>query len=198
MTTEPTSLETVLTKIVFIFLFLILLGLPVTLLMVNAYVQKFQAIEEVRAASISESEIPGDICSLVVVECEAEHSPVAPGRIIPREPDPDPGVAEPEPTKQGVRSVSAYTSNPGETDGSPEIGASGENLWTLYQAGDMTCAANGVAFGTVLEIEGYGGCTVRDRMSTRYHKGEVDIYFGYDLAAARTWGRRNVLVTVID
>lgn len=96
-----------------------------------------------------------------------------------------------------IAEVSAYTSRTQETDQSPEIAANGQNIWNLYQKGIKTCATNDYKFGTVLRVEGYGDCIVSDRMNRRYTgKGNVDLYFGYDLKAARSFGRKKLIIEV--
>lgn len=95
-----------------------------------------------------------------------------------------------------LREVTGYTSDPGETDSTPEIGAAGSNIYTLYQQGHKSCATNDYAFGTVLWIEGYGTCVVRDRMAKK-NDGKVDIYFGKDRERALEFGRRILNVKVL-
>lgn len=85
-----------------------------------------------------------------------------------------------------------------ETDSSPEISATGENIWHLYQEGKMTCASNDYAFGTVLEIEGLGTCEIRDRMNVRYTgTGNVDYYAGKDVQLALSIGRAERVIEVL-
>ncbi len=93
---------------------------------------------------------------------------------------PDDVVPEPEPEKViltpiGVKGISAYNvGDPSQTDDSPCISASGENVCLALESGQKRCAANFVPFGTELEIEGFGRCIVTDRMNSRY-KNHVDI-----------------------
>jgi 3D (Asp-Asp-Asp) domain-containing protein len=89
--------------------------------------------------------------------------------------------------------VTAYTSEVGQTDGSPCVAASGMNICNHYAAGELLCASNAYPFGTKLLIDEYGTCTVVDRMSRRY-EDRVDLYFGFDTGAAREWGVQ--LVTI--
>lgn len=88
-----------------------------------------------------------------------------------------------------IREVTAYTSEVGQTDSTPCISANGSDICQLFNEGQMTCASNDYAFGTVLEIDGYGTCTVRDRMA-RKNDGKIDIYFGNDRKRALEFGRR--------
>lgn len=93
-----------------------------------------------------------------------------------------------------VREVTGYTSTVAETDSTPEIAANGQNIWTLYQRGEMTCATNAFPFGTRLSVDGLGVCVVRDLMNRRYRE-RVDWYFGKDRGAARRHGLQRLFVT---
>ena len=101
-------------------------------------------------------------------------------------------------TNEKTMSVSAYTSEARQTDATPEIGATGENIWKLLQKGIRTCASNDYPFGTKLDIPGIeGGCVVKDRMNRRYTgRGFVDVYMGYDHAAAWAFGRKTLNVKI--
>ncbi|MDA0208078.1 MAG: 3D domain-containing protein [bacterium] len=90
--------------------------------------------------------------------------------------------------------VSAYNSVPWQTDDTPCIGAEGTNICEIYARGEGVCAANFVPLGTILEIDGLGTCTVRDRMNARYNV-RVDWYMGMDIDAARQHGVRYVTVS---
>lgn len=94
--------------------------------------------------------------------------------------------------------VTAYTSEVGQTDSSPEVAANGENIWSLYQVGKNTCAINDIAFGSKLTVEGLGDCVVRDRMNPRYtHTAHLDFYFGKDTAKALQFGIKSLNVMVV-
>lgn len=56
-----------------------------------------------------------------------------------------------------------------QTDKTPCIGASGDDLCQLVAQGYNVCAANFVKLGTYLEIENIGKCIVLDRMNSRYN-----------------------------
>ena len=98
------------------------------------------------------------------------------------------------------RTVTAYTSRVQETDSTPCIGAWGDDLCEMFSGrsgegqGFGICASNFYRKGTRLSINGYGTCTVLDRMNSRYTE-RVDIYMGYDLEAALEWGIKRVKVT---
>lgn len=95
--------------------------------------------------------------------------------------------------------VSSYTSEARQTDNSPEIGATGENIYKLLQKGIRTCASNDYKFGTKLIIPGIGECVVKDRMNRRYTgKSVVDVYLGYDTTRAWRWGRKRLQVEVVE
>lgn len=75
----------------------------------------------------------------------------------------------PLPVKGAIRTITAYNAgDPAQTDNSPCISASGDNICNLLAKGEKICAANFVKLGTKLKIEGLGVCTVLDRMNSRY------------------------------
>lgn len=94
--------------------------------------------------------------------------------------------------------TSAYTYREEETDNSPCISASGDNVCELDARGDRSCAANWLPFGTRINVEGFGICTVRDRMHRRF-TSRLDLGFGTEasLASARRWGVRTVKVEIL-
>ena len=97
-----------------------------------------------------------------------------------------------------IREVTAYTSRPEETDDTPCVSASGDDICDLHNQGTMICAANFVPIGTTLAIDGIPGhnqftCLVLDRMNSRY-QNRVDIYYGMDTESALQFGRRNLPV----
>lgn len=68
-----------------------------------------------------------------------------------------------------IREITAYNAgDPNQTDSTPCISASGDNICNLLAQGKKICAANFVPIGTILEIEGLGACEVLDRMASRY------------------------------
>ena len=95
-----------------------------------------------------------------------------------------------------VRETSAYTSTVGQTDSTPCISASGDNICTLYDQGVKVVASNAFPIGTKVMVEGYGEAIVLDRMNSRYQNA-VDVYFGTDTQMALNWGRKSVIVRVI-
>ena len=86
--------------------------------------------------------------------------------------------------------VTAYNSVEWQTDATPCIGAEGTDICEIYKLGENICAANFVPLGTKIEVEGFGICTVRDRMNSRYTY-RVDWYMAYDIEAARKLGITN-------
>lgn len=93
--------------------------------------------------------------------------------------------------------VTAYNSVPWQTDATPCIGAQGTDICDIYAAGENVCAANFVPLGTVIEVEGLGHCTVRDRMNARYYY-RVDWYMGMDIDGAKQFGIQNKTVHVYN
>lgn len=95
-----------------------------------------------------------------------------------------------------TRLVTAYNNVREQTDDTPCISADGTDICQRYRAGEKICAANWVPIGTRLRVQGYGDCTVADRMAPK--NGEkVDVYLGQDVAAARAWGARRIEVLII-
>lgn len=92
--------------------------------------------------------------------------------------------------------VTAYTSEPRQTDDTPCIAADNSDICVKYAQGERICATNDHPMHAKLHIEGYGECTVRDRMNKRYTgTGRVDLYMGLDTPAAYQWGARHVAVS---
>ena len=87
--------------------------------------------------------------------------------------------------------VSAYTSDPAETDEDPLITASGSTV----QDGTIACPSR-FEFGQIVEIEGKR-YTCEDRMNARYRNtNHFDIWME-NRQDAIEWGRRNVIVIII-
>jgi 3D (Asp-Asp-Asp) domain-containing protein len=92
--------------------------------------------------------------------------------------------------------ATAYNSTRAQTDARP-----GEAAWgTKLEPGMRVIAvspdlvAAGLVEGTRVEVEGLPGTwVVRDRTASRYRK-RIDIYMGTDVAAARQWGVRRVII----
>lgn len=91
-------------------------------------------------------------------------------------------------------SMTAYTSRVEETDSSPCISADGTNI-CKYDG--CIVASNDYPFDTLLVVEGFGECVVKDRMSSRYTgTGNMDMYFGKNLKGALRFGRQNLKIRV--
>ena len=90
--------------------------------------------------------------------------------------------------------VSAYTSDPAETDSTPDITASG----TSTRNGIIACPRKH-PFGRIVWIDGtFYQC--EDRMNSRYEgkdKEHFDIWMG-DKRSALAWGRRTVQVYFVE
>ena len=93
--------------------------------------------------------------------------------------------------------MTAYNSTIGQTDSTPCISADASNICKRYAKGEKICASNSYPLGSRLYVDGYGECTVADRMNRRY-KDRVDVYFGKDVKRARNWGRRKTNVEHIS
>lgn len=94
-----------------------------------------------------------------------------------------------------LRTVTAYNVGiEAQTDDTPCIGATGEDLCEALERGEKICAANFVKLGTVITIEGYGECIVKDRMARRY-SDRVDIAMkATEYQQALNWGVRELKV----
>lgn len=101
-------------------------------------------------------------------------------------------IAPPQESKVLIAEVSAYTSRPEETDDTPTITASGEEVYS----GGIACPVR-FKFGTQIEINGTV-YTCNDRMNKRYaDSNHFDIWMeSYEDAIH--WGRRHVEVAVLE
>lgn len=82
--------------------------------------------------------------------------------------------------KEGTtRTITAYTSMPSQTDGSPCSAARGHNICEMWDQGYNICASNAFVIGTILRIDHLGDCIVLDRMNNRF-PNRIDWYAGYD------------------
>lgn len=88
--------------------------------------------------------------------------------------------------------VSAYTSDPGETDEDPLTMASGKKVY----AGAAACPSR-YPFGTRIEVEG-SRYTCEDRMNARYRSGNYFDLWVETKAEAYQWGRRTIQVRIIN
>jgi 3D (Asp-Asp-Asp) domain-containing protein len=92
--------------------------------------------------------------------------------------------------------ASAYNSLPGQTDGSPKVGAWGDRIAPGVKAIAVShdLGSLGLRRGTKVRIQGRPGeYVVLDIMPARW-KRHIDIYMGDDVKAARSWGRRKVKI----
>jgi 3D (Asp-Asp-Asp) domain-containing protein len=92
--------------------------------------------------------------------------------------------------------ATAYNSLPGQTDGSPKVGAWGDRIAPGVKAIAVShdLSALGLRRGTRVRIQNLPGeYIVLDRMPARW-KRHIDVYMGDDLRAARSWGRREVKI----
>jgi 3D (Asp-Asp-Asp) domain-containing protein len=98
-----------------------------------------------------------------------------------------------------IRVVTAYNAgDPRQTDDTPCISASGENICKALAKGKKRCAANFVPLGSRLYVEKIGVCLVTDRTNKRY-RNRVDIAMQKDeYHKARRFGRQKLTVKIID
>jgi 3D (Asp-Asp-Asp) domain-containing protein len=98
-----------------------------------------------------------------------------------------------------IRVVTAYNAgDPRQTDDTPCISASGENICKALAKGKKRCAANFVPLGSRLHVEKIGVCLVTDRTNRRY-RNRVDIAMQKDeYHKARQFGRQKLTVKIID
>lgn len=122
-----------------------------------------------------------DFCTLREVTCPE------------RETEPQKAVYEPGST----RTVYAYNSVEQQTDSSPCVAASGADICKLHEEGTQVCASNAYPFGTRLQIEGLGECTVLDRMNERYYYA-IDWHMGQDIERAKNFGVQTLRVKIIE
>jgi 3D (Asp-Asp-Asp) domain-containing protein len=104
-----------------------------------------------------------------------------------------------ESVNYSVRHVTAY--NVGDryqTDKSPCVSATNENVCRVVARGGKICAANFVPLNSYLYIQNYGICRVADRMSRRF-ENRVDIAMEAKLKKrARKFGVENLEVGVLE
>lgn len=92
--------------------------------------------------------------------------------------------------------ATAFNSTRGQTDASPTLTAYGITLRPGMRivAVSRDLEALGLTRGKKLRIEGLDGeWEVADRMDDRWTR-KIDVYFGDDVAAARRWGKRRVVI----
>jgi 3D (Asp-Asp-Asp) domain-containing protein len=110
-----------------------------------------------------------------------------------REPLP---AAPPDPERSLRVTASAYNSLPGQTDDRPGNAAWGDSLFPGLRAIAISrdLIPMGLGQGVTVRIEGLRGeFKVLDKMDARWRK-RIDIYFGKDVAAAKAWGERKVVI----
>ena len=98
-----------------------------------------------------------------------------------------------------IRVATAYNAGDArQTDDTPCISASGENICKALAKGKKRCAANFVPLGSRLYVEKIGVCLVTDRTNKRY-RNRVDIAMQRDeYHKARRFGRQKLTVKIID
>ena len=121
--------------------------------------------------------MPPDPCGLVDVVCDSEQPALKQGG-----------------HGAGLFIITAYTSEPAQTDSTPCIAADGSDICARYAAGEGICASNIFSMGVRLTVEGLGACTVADRMHPRQGAQRLDWYMGLDTPAAKTFGVKTLEV----
>jgi 3D (Asp-Asp-Asp) domain-containing protein len=99
-------------------------------------------------------------------------------------------------TSSLVVTATAYNSLHGQTNGTPDIAAWGDELRPGMKAIAVSkdLQAAGLTRGMKVKIDGLPGeYVVLDRMPSRWEK-RIDIYMGEDVGAARQWGKRQVRI----
>lgn len=92
-----------------------------------------------------------------------------------------------------IREATAFNSVPEQTDATPCIAADGSNICERFAAGECLIAGNFARLGSKHYVNGFGECTLIDRMNKRY-PNRIDIFFGYDVKAAREFGVQKLIV----
>lgn len=102
------------------------------------------------------------------------------------------------PAKSGtIREVSAYNSLEAQTDATPCIGADGTDLCKRYQAGECIVASNAYKLGSKIDLQGFGICTVADRMNKRF-QNRIDVFMDKDHERAVSFGVQKLLVSLVN
>jgi 3D (Asp-Asp-Asp) domain-containing protein len=98
-----------------------------------------------------------------------------------------------------LREVTAYNAGiEAQTDASPCISASGDNICEMLARGEKICATNAFPLRTKLYIKNYGECVVLDRMNSRF-KERVDIAMtAQEYQRAVNFGKQILEVRVIN
>ncbi len=106
------------------------------------------------------------------------------------------GLARVPRVRSVVVDATAYNSLPEQTEGDPQLSASGHRLEPGMRAIAVSpdLVPLGLVHGRKVRIEGlHGEWVVRDRMPGRW-KRRIDVYMGEDVDAALAFGRRRVRI----
>lgn len=112
---------------------------------------------------------------------------------------PEPAIAPeraPAPERTLRVTAAAFNSTVAQTDSRPAEAAWGDSLVPGLRAIAVSrdLIPLGLGQGVAVTIEGLPGeYTVLDKMDARWRK-RIDLYFGKDVAAAREWGERSVVI----
>lgn len=84
-----------------------------------------------------------------------------------------------------------------QTDGSPCIGASGDNICTIIADDTNVCATNMLPIHTIINIKGLGNCVILDTMNSRY-KNRIDWALPADkVTEAKKFGVQKLEYTIL-
>lgn len=120
----------------------------------------------------------------------------APGPAMAPEVSLVPERTDPAPERTLRVTAAAYNSTAAQTDSRPAEAAWGDSLVPGLRAIAVSrdLIPLGLGQGVTVRIEGLSGeFTVLDKMDARWRK-RIDLYFGKDVAAARQWGERQVVI----
>jgi 3D (Asp-Asp-Asp) domain-containing protein len=103
-----------------------------------------------------------------------------------------------EVVSQTYRVVTAYNAGDvSQTDDTPCIDASNDNICHALDRGELRCAANFVKLGTLIHIDSVGTCLVTDRTNKRY-RNRVDVAMKkHEKKKALRFGRKVLMVKIL-
>jgi len=87
--------------------------------------------------------------------------------------------------------------DPAQTDSSPCISASGDNICTMIAQGQNVCASNFLPQGTKIRIKDLGNCIILDTMAKRYSTRIDWALPAEEKQQAIQWGIKDIQYTII-
>lgn len=107
-------------------------------------------------------------------------------------------VARKEPTYLTAELTMYNAGVPAQTDASPCISASGDNICSLIAKGTNVCASNFLPLGVRIRVKDLGECVILDRMATRYST-RIDWALPADkVKDAVKWGKKVVEYQILS